>query len=93
MLHIRINTHHPRPQIRILPNKHLRIKRHRNKESSNTTLDRHEEDITDLQTDQESKCHDDGCEGVALVVDGVGELEVEVGEEGTDVGYEYGAHG
>jgi len=92
-LHMRINLHQPIPQIRELLDQDLGIKRHGNKEGSHATLDGHQEDVGDLEADQEGKGHDDGGEGVAVVVGWLGEGDVEVGEEAAGVGYEDGAHG
>lgn len=81
------------PQIRELIDEHLGIESHRHKEGRNTTLDRNEEDIGNLQTDEECERHDNGRESVALVVSWRSKGEVEVGEEGAEVGYEDGTHG
>lgn len=92
LTNMRINIHHPPPKIRILINQHLRIKSHGHKERRNPALDRHQEDITDLQSNEESKSHDDSGKGVVGVVGGSGEGEIEVSEERTDVGDEDGSH-
>lgn len=76
LLHMRIHRDQPLPQIRKLINKHLRIKRHSNEERSNTTLNRNQEDISNLQTNQECKCHNDSRESAAGIVVWFGELEV-----------------
>ena len=60
LLHMWINAHHPIIQIRVLILQHSRVKRHRDKQGGNTALDRHHEDVTDLQADEERVCHDDG---------------------------------
>lgn len=91
-LYMRINVNQPLPQIGKLLDQYLRIERHSYKECSHAALDRHQEDVSDLEADEEGEGHDDGCEGVAVVVSGLGEGDVEVGEEGAKVGYEDGAH-
>ena len=93
LLNMRINLNHALIQIREIVNQHFGIKRHGHKERAHAALDRHQEDISDLETDEESKGHDDGGEGAAGVVGWRGEGEVEVGEEGGHVGDEDGAHG
>lgn len=92
-LHMRVDLHQPLPQIRKLLNQNLRIERHGDKERSHTTLDRHQEDIGDLEADKEGEGHNYGGEGVAVVVGGLGEGDVEIGEERANVGNEDGAHG
>lgn len=92
-LHMRVNLHQPLPQIGKLLNQYLRIERHGDKERSHTTLDRHQEDIGDLEADKEGEGHNYGGEGVAVVVGGLGEGDVEIGEERANVGNEDGAHG
>lgn len=92
-LHMRINLHHPLIQIREIPHQHLRIESHSHKQRRDTTLDWHQEDISDLETDEESKGHDDHREGVVGVVGRLGEVHVKVGEQGAEVGDEDGAHG
>jgi len=92
ILHMRINLYESLIQIWIFPDKDLRIKRHRNKERRHSTLNRDQENITDLQADEECECHDDRSEAAAGVVSGVRELNVQVGKEGAHVGDENGAH-
>jgi hypothetical protein len=92
-LHMRVDLHQPLPQIRKLLNQNLRIERHGDKERSHTTLDRHQEDIGDLEADKEGEGYNYGGEGVAVVVGGLGEGDVEIGEERAKVGNEDGAHG
>ena len=91
-LHMRINLHQPIPQIGKLLDQDLRIERHGNEEGSNAALDWHEKDIGDLEADEEGEGHDDGREGVAVVVGGLGEGDVEVGQKAADVCDEDGAH-
>ena len=92
-LHFRINPHHPRIKIRVIPYQDLRIPSTRHKNRIHPTPNRCHEDLADLQADQKRKRHDDGGEFAALVVGRVGKLEVEEGEEGAEVGDEGGAHG
>ena len=69
------------------------IPRHSNKQGINPTTNRSKDDTADLQADQEGKGEDDGGEGAVGVVGRVGELEVEVGEEGAEVGCRCRGHG
>lgn len=86
LLYMRIHLNKSLVQVRKLVNKHLRIKRHRDKERSNATLNRHQEDVCNLKANEESERHDDGSESVSLAVIGLGTGDVEIGEEGADVG-------
>lgn len=90
---MRINRHHPLIQIRILRHQNLRIKRHGHEERRHSTLNWHQEDIADLQSDDEREGHDDGRVAAGSVVRGRRESDVEVGEQGAGIGNEDGAHG
>lgn len=93
LLDLGINLHHARIEIGMIPHQHIRIPRRRNKYGVDAAADGGQEDLTDLQADEEGKGHDDGREGASGVVFRLGELQVEVGEEGAEVGHECGTHG
>lgn len=80
-------------QVWIFPHKHLGIKRHGDKEGAHTTLDRHEEDIADLQADEKGERHDEGSERAVVVVGGFREFQIEIREKAAYVGDKDGAHG
>lgn len=92
-LHMWIHGDHSLIQIGILPHQYLGIESHRHKEGTNSALDWHQEDIANLQSDQERKGHHHRCITTSRVIFRLCEGNVEIGEEGADVGNEYGTHG
>lgn len=88
LLYLRINLDHPRVKIRMIPHQHVRIPRRGDEQRVYTATYWRHEDLADLQPDEEGEGHDDGGEGAAVIVGRFGEFEVEVGEEGAEVGYE-----
>lgn len=93
LLNVRVDCDHALVQIREILHQHLCIKGHGDEKGGHTTLDRDEEDVGNLETDEEGKCHDDSGKGVARVVLRLGEGDVEVGEERAEVGNGNGTHG
>ena len=80
-------------EIRVLSDQDIWIPTHGNKDSVNTTADRCQENLADLQANQECKCHNHRGECSATVVGGIGELQVQVREQCTEVCHEKTAHG
>ena len=77
----------------MIPHQHLRIPRTRHENRIHAAANGRHEYLTHLQPDQECKSHDDGRELAAFVVRWFGELQVEVREEGAEVGDKDAAHG
>lgn len=86
LLNLRVKLHQLVVDIRVVIDHDLRIPSHSDEDSLNTTTNGSHEDLADLQTNQESESHDDGGEVTIPVVGGVGELQIEIGQQRTDIG-------
>ena len=75
----------------MVSHQHLRIPCTRHHEGLHAAAQWRREDVADLQADQEGEGDDDDREAAVSVVLRIGELEVEVGEQGAGVGNESGA--
>lgn len=76
----------------MISHQHIRIPSRRHKNSIHPTPNRRHKDPTNLQPYQKRKRHDHRRKLPSLIVPRFCELQVEVGEEGAEVGDERGAH-
>lgn len=93
LLHARVQLHELVVDFRVVVNHDLRIPAHRHEDGLDTTANRRHEDLAHLQADHESKGHNDSGKVAVGVVGRLRELQVQVGQQGADVGNEHGAHG
>ena len=93
LLNLWIHTNHPLIKIRMVPHQNIRIPRSGNENCIHPTPDWGQKNLAHLQSNEECKGKNNGCESAAGVVGRGGELEVEESEQGTEVGDEGGAHG
>ena len=93
LLNMRIHIDEPLIQLRVLIDHDLRVKRRRDKDGVDAAGNGRGEDLADLQADEVGVGDDDGGELAVAVVAGLGEEQVQVGEQGAGVGDEGGAHG
>ena len=80
-LHMWVNPDHPLIQVWKLIHQNLRIKSHCHKESANTALNWHQENITNLQTHQKREGHHHRRITPIRIVFRLGESDVKVSEE------------
>lgn len=92
LLDSRVNLHQLVINIRVVINHDLRIPSHRHEDGLNATTNGSHEDLADLKTNQESESHNDRGEVTIPVVRGVGELQIEIGQQRTDIGDESRTH-
>lgn len=91
LLHLGVHAHHLVVQLGVVSPHDLGVPSHGNKDGVDTAGQGCGKDVGNLETDEESKGHNDGCEVAIAVVAGVGKEQVQVGKEGAGVGDEDGA--
>lgn len=80
-------------EVRVVAHHNLWIPSHCDEDSVHAAPNWRQQDLADLQADNEGESHNHCREIPTTVVCRVGELQVQVGEQRTEVGNEDGAHG
>lgn len=93
LLDLGVHPDHLIVQFRVIAPHDLGVPTSSDKDGLDTAGNRCGKDVCDLEADEERKGHDDGGVLAIVVVGGVGEVEVEVGQKGTGVCDEEGAEG
>lgn len=85
LLNLGIHSAHLLVKLRVVAPHDLRIPTGSNKDGLDTARNRGRKDVGDLESDEERERHDDCCVLTVTVVRGVGEVQVEVGQETASV--------